>query len=551
MSNKNESMPSTLQNPLLKQAVVNGELQQPDPVSSNDDKFESNDPLPTRTVTFEASEQDDVPPNGRHMEVSVADTVENFEGSNSHNLKSLVHAEFYSAENWFWEMCNILFKLRRRKTTIKSEIWYGFIHFISCFYCLAVIPQQLSNAGYSSRPTIVSVALCSGFGSIFSGLFANLPFVLAPPTVISIFLSVYLQQYNEGPAEGNIAVIISGFILIFFGWKPLGKFVARLIPISIQVGTAIGIGLLTALAGSTEIDLVETGTYTILEMGNITAEIVIAFAGVIFICIAMRYHVKGAFCIAVLTCSLIWWIYDNDWPDGIASFTRVKTFQTTGINGKVVPLLTLDLVFLYILYLNGLMTSLSNLAVLTREDSSVPRGRWIYIMSGGFSILSGFLSSAPILVSPESASSIKEGAKTGLSAVIAGILFLLSAFFSPILEKIPSAGTSPILIMIGIILLQNVNRIDWRNLEMSAPAFVVLFYIPFTYSILQGLLLFFSCFSLSFCFIIILAFPLFHSFLYFLVVWSPYFFALSRCVARLYRISNHCIIYRRIGLKLC
>jgi AGZA family xanthine/uracil permease-like MFS transporter len=158
-----------------------------------------------------------------------------------------------------------------------------------------------------------------------------------------------------------------------------------------------------------------------------------------------------------------------------------------------------DLVFLYVLYLNGLMTSLSNLAVLTREDSTIPRGRWIYIICGGVTIASGLLSSAPILVSPESASSIKEGAKTGLSAVVAGVLFLIASLFSPIFEHVPGAGTSPILIMIGVILLQNVARIDWRNITNAAPAFVVLFYIPFTYSIIQGKLLvsLFVCSSLS------------------------------------------------------
>lgn len=401
-------------------------------------------------------------------------------------LGRLISTEFYQQPGWFDELFNFLFKLERRNTTIRAECYYGVIHFISCFYCLAVIPQQLSNAGYSTRKTIVASALCTGFGSIIAGLFANLPFVLAPPTVVSIFLSVYLQQYELGPQEGSLATVISGIALLFFGWRPLGQFVSRLIPIPIQVGTAVGIGLLTALAGSTEINLVVAGDYTILKMGNITAEICIAIGGMIFICVGMRYHLKGAFAIAIIFCSLIWWIYDNDFPEAIAVAPKVATIDTSGLKNQDIPLLTLDLVFLYVLYLNGLLTSLSNLAYLTRKDSTIPRGRWIYIICGGVTVLSGCLSSAPILVSPESASSIKEGAKTGLSAVVAGVLFLLASFFSPVFEKVPSAGSSGVLIMIGIILFQNVGRIDWRNLSVSAPAFVVLFYIPFTYSIIQG-----------------------------------------------------------------
>lgn len=124
-------------------------------------------------------------------------------------------------------MCEILFKIKQRGTTINLEVRLGFIHFISCFYCLAVVPQQLSAAGYNSRHTIVSTALCAGLGSIFCGIFANLPFVLAPPTVVSIFLSVFLQQYDYGPAQGDLAVIISGASLLLLWYRPLGVFISE------------------------------------------------------------------------------------------------------------------------------------------------------------------------------------------------------------------------------------------------------------------------------------------------------------------------------------
>jgi adenine/guanine/hypoxanthine permease len=403
------------------------------------------------------------------------------------NLEHLTRLEFYQQENWVEELFEILFKIRRRGTTITAEVYYGIIHFISCLYCLAVIPQQLYGAGYLGRPTVVSVALCTGAGSILSGLFANLPFVLAPPTVVSIFLSVFLQQKGQGPEQGSIAVILSGFLLMLFGWRPLGTLTANLIPLPIQVGTAVGIGILTALAGSTEINLVQPGTYTILKIGTITPMICLSFAGVILICIGMRRHWKGSFCMAVVLCSIVWWWYDNSFPDTIAAVPTVKRTSTNGFDRGSTPLLTVDLLFLYVLYLNGLMTSLSNLAVLTREDSTIPRGRWIYIICGIFTVCAGVFQSAPILVSPESSASIKEGAKTGLSAVVAGVLFLIALFFSPIFEMVPPPGTSPVLVMIGVILFQNVSRIDWRNVTNAAPAFVVLFYIPFTYSIIQGI----------------------------------------------------------------
>lgn len=404
-------------------------------------------------------------------------------------IQMLTDIEFYKQDNFIEELCEVLFKLKRRDTTIGAEVYYGVIHFISCLYVLAVVPQQMTAAGYNGKNTVTAVALSTGIATIFCGLFANLPFVLAPPTVVSIFLSVFLQQNNLEPKAGNIAVVVSGMILILFGWRPLGQLTSRLIPLPIQAGTAIGIGLLTALAGSTEIKLVISGNYSILKMGAITPEICIAIAGIVIISVAIHYHIKGSFCIAVIICSIVWWIYDDAFPNTIAAVPHVSrdSFDTVFTNNNM--LLTADLAFLYVLYLNGLMTSLSNLAALTRDDSTVPRGRWIFIMCGIFTVLAGLFSSAPVLVSPESSAAIKEGAKTGLSSVVCGFMFLFACFFAPLFHETPATGTSPVLIMIGIILFQNCTRLDWRNIAKSAPAFVVLFYIPFTYSIIQGVVI--------------------------------------------------------------
>jgi hypothetical protein len=122
----------------------------------------------------------------------------------------LVTLEFYDKENWIEDFCEVLFKVKERGSTIKMEIYYGLIHFISCLYVLAVAPQQMVKADYKPLQTVTAVGLTSGVGCIVGGLFINLPFVLAPPTVISIFIAVYLQSNGMGPAQGNAAVIYSG-----------------------------------------------------------------------------------------------------------------------------------------------------------------------------------------------------------------------------------------------------------------------------------------------------------------------------------------------------
>ena len=132
----------------------------------------------------------------------------------------------------------------------------GFIHYISCFFCLAVIPTVMKTAGYEPGPMFLTTAITSGLASIIGGVVVNLPFPFAPPTVIAIFLSSYLKNYASvsdsklsTPAIGCVAVIISGLLISILGYRPLSNFIGRLIPSSIQVGTSVGIGLLTALAG--------------------------------------------------------------------------------------------------------------------------------------------------------------------------------------------------------------------------------------------------------------------------------------------------------------
>lgn len=409
-------------------------------------------------------------------------------------IAELATPAFYKQESWEEIFLETLFKINERNSSFKAEVYYGIIHYISCFYCLAVVPHQLSLAGYDARSVFIATAACSGIGSLISGLFANLPFVVAPPTVVSIFFSVYLQGYKGKVSSiqslGGTGVIISGLALILLGYRPLSNLIGRFIPFSIQAGTAIGIGLLTALAGAVDVDMVQVGTHgQLLQFGPLTNEVIITIAGVIIICISAHYHIQGGFCLAIIVCSIIFGICSGDWPKGVGSVPLFDIYQGSEFHNSAVPLLVVELLFLYILYLNGLVSSLSYLAGLTRDDGAIPRGRWIFILTGVMTITSGLIGGAPVLISPESAAAVKEGAKTGLSTCVCGALFFLSIFFAPIFEAIPSAGTSPILLMIGTLLFQNVLRVDWKYVRDSTPAFIVLFFIPFTYSVIQGVIL--------------------------------------------------------------
>lgn len=380
------------------------------------------------------------------------------------------------------------FQLSDRGTTIEKELYAGFVQFVSCIYILPVVSRQLESAGYHRAQLVIATATVCAMGCILSSYTTNLPFVVAPPTSVSIFLAVALQRNKQTREQGDTAVVLSGLCLLLIGvFRSASRFVTRLIPDSIQASTAVGIGLITALAGAIEIGLVVQGDYTLLAMGEITPAILIGGVALLTIAVSQHYHFKGSFILGLAVGSSLYWLYDpSSRPTAIAAFPRFDLDTEFGINSNIL-FLVCNLIFLYILTLNGLARSFSDLAGITNEQSgTIPRGNWLFIICGITTILSGLLSGPPILISPESAAGIKAGARTGLSTLVAGLLFFVSIFYSPLFSQIPASGTSPLLFLVGMVLFQNVARINWSQPRESISAFFVLLLIPFTYSIICG-----------------------------------------------------------------
>lgn len=230
------------------------------------------------------------------------------------------------------------------------------------------------------------------------------------------------------------------------------------------------------------------GDYTLLAMGPTTPAILIGGVALVAIAVSQHHQFKGSFVLGLVVGSSLYWMYDpSSRPTAIAAFPRYDVDTEFAITSNIL-FLVFNLIFLYVLTLNGLARSFSDMAGITNEQSgTIPRGNWLFIICGLTTILSGLLSGPPILISPESAAGIKAGARTGLSTLVAGSLFFASIFYSPLFSQIPAAGTSPLLFLVGMVLFQNVARINWSQPRESISAFFVLLLIPFTYSIICGI----------------------------------------------------------------
>lgn len=188
--------------------------------------------------------------------------------------------------------------------------------------------------------------------------------------------------------------------------------------------------------------------------------------------LALHYRIRGAFLVGLVSGTLLYWMSrgrDSDWPPSRMAIklgdisARSSDIDWKSISSNKIYRLVFDLYIIGVILLNGLAHGLAETAGLKRQDSTLPRGKWLYAACGVGTLLSAFIGSGPVMISPESAPGIKAGARSGLSAVVCGCLFLLSTLFCPLFAAVPTAGTSPVLLMIGMFMFEVRYSIHLRN----------------------------------------------------------------------------------------
>ena len=207
------------------------------------------------------------------------------------------------------------------------------------------------------------------------------------------------------------------------------------------------------------------------------------------IALCLQFHIKGGFSITLVFCSLVYWARFDAWPTAFVSSPQLEAMNPFDSPLTLDTLeLMANLMFFHAVALNGVARAFSDLAGLTLPGGRTPRGRWLYVVTGLLNVLSGCFGGPMMGICPESGSGIKSGARTGLSTVFCGILFGISVFLTPMFMQVPYAGTAPLLFAIGMVLFANVQKIQWSDYQHAYPAFITLFFIPFTYSIVRGVI---------------------------------------------------------------
>jgi len=292
--------------------------------------------------------------------------------------------------------------------------------------------------------------------------------------------------------EGFASCLVVGLLVGLCALTGLGQRLLQLVPRAVKLGIIVGMGLQITLIGLKYAGLVVANETSLVALGDVyNSSVWVTLAGLVLTGTLLYFQVAGSLLIGVTLCTLcIWWV-DGSWPDAIAQWPSVSTqvantfdltALTPGCIGGIAAMLLVELTDI-----SGTAFGLGGLAGVMDRQGSVAREVWGSIGCGLATMLGALLGCSPINIGIESAAGIKQGGRTGLSAVVAGILFLVPAFFAPLLASVPQAATASTLILIGAVMMSESKNIAWSDMAHAIPAYITIMMMAFTFSVSNGI----------------------------------------------------------------
>ncbi|EIW19867.1 MULTISPECIES: NCS2 family permease [Pelosinus] len=416
-------------------------------------------------------------------------------------------------------MLERLFKLSERNTNVQTEVMAGITTFMTMAYILFVNPSILGSAGMDKNAVLLATAIGSAIVTMMMGIFVNYPIALAPGMGLNAFYAftvVIGMGISWQVALG--AVFISGIIFLILTLTQVRQLLIEGMPNSLKHAITVGIGLFITIIGlklsgimNIRLSLIPPtlekivaakgngsplSFETIIELGRLADHhVLLAVFGLIFISILMARKVKGAMLFGILISTFVGIamgivnVPAGFVPVAIPDFSN-NAFFALDIPGAIsMGLTTIIFTFTFVELFDtmGTLVGTTSKAGLMKKDGKIPGiGKAMLVDATGVS-LGAVLGTSTITAFVESAAGVGAGGRTGLTAVVCGILFLLALFFTPVVALIPDAATAPALIIVGSLMMESVKHIDFGDFTEAMPAFMTIIMMPFTYSIANGI----------------------------------------------------------------
>lgn len=398
-------------------------------------------------------------------------------------------------------MLERLFQLNQRGTTVRTEVLAGFTTFLTMAYIVLVNPAILSTTGMPAAAVAAATCLAAGIGCILMGLMANYPIALAPGMGLNAYFAFTVVGAMGVPWQTALGLVfVSGVLFLVLTFAGVRQLIVNAIPRGLFSAIAAGIGLFIALVGLRSAGIVAPNEGTMIGLGDLhSPTAMLAILGLAAIAILQALKVRGAILIGIVATALLGWGLGlaewNPEPYSVEQMTAtafaldVPSALGIGGHGFGFALLEILFVFLFVdLFDNvGTLVAVSKKAGLVAPDGTIPRLNRILFADATATIVGAAAGTSTVVSYIESASGVSAGGRTGLTAVVAGLLFLVTLFFAPWAQVIPAAATAPALILVGALMMAPLAEIEWDEPSVGIPAFLTLIAIPLTFSIANGL----------------------------------------------------------------
>ncbi len=388
-----------------------------------------------------------------------------------------------------------LFGFDKQKTTVRTEIMAGLTTFLTMAYILAVNPEILSDTGMDKGALFTTTVLMSALPTIFMALYAKQPLALAPGMGLNAFFAYTICEIMDYSWQFALtAVFFEGLVFMLLTVTNLREKIVEVIPNSLKNAIGAGIGLYIAFIGLKNGGVIVNNEETLVSLSEPTYTMGLSIIGIIITSVLLVKRVKGALLFGILATTLIGIPMGVTNMNGVASLPPsvepiFMQFTWDSVLTKDMAIIVFTLLFVDLFDCIGTVIGVSQQANMLDKDGKIPALKKIFMVDSISTAAGAMMGTSTVAVYVESAAGVNEGGRSGLTAFVTGICFLVALFFSPVFLAIPPSATTPVLVLVGLMMMSSVLKIDFKDYSEAIPAFICILLMPLTYSISDGIVL--------------------------------------------------------------
>ena len=395
-------------------------------------------------------------------------------------------------DSWFERQ----FKLAENGTSVRTELLAGLTTFMTMAYIIFVNPGILSATGMPFGPLLVATCLGSAFATLLMAFLANYPFALAPGMGLNAFFAFAVVIGMKLPWQVALAaVFIEGAIFIVLTLTKVREGVVNSMPKSLKIGISAGIGLFITFIGLQSATIIVNNDAVLLGLTPLRANppALLSLAGLILMVVLEARKVTGGILIGIIVITIVGIpLGITKMPEGVVSMPPSLSPIFCKMDFSLIAkpeFWVVVLTFFFVDFFDtvGTLIGVSNRVNMLDENGRLPRASQALMSDAVGTVAGAVLGTSTVTTFVESASGVEQGGRTGLTALTVAVLFLLAAFFSPLISIVPACATAPALIMVGGYMMMGFKDLNYGDWTEFFPAIIAFFMMPFSYSIATGI----------------------------------------------------------------